>query len=106
MRDVQKGATLADGGTGCVPQHNFLPFQKRKGNKGMVGMLLDTFDIRIQTFCAKLTLVPIPYEIDHIRYLLVRYLRFIKGRHNPFAASDLLSYLSIAEFIKESILPQ
>ncbi len=43
LRDVQKGATLPDGGTGGVPQRKFIPFPKRKGIKGMVGTFIKTF---------------------------------------------------------------
>ena len=53
MRDVQKGATLPDGGTGGVPQRNFLPFPKRKGNKGMVGMFVTAFDGQSTNFLYK-----------------------------------------------------
>ena len=53
LRDVQKGATLTDGGTGGVPQRNFIPFLKRKGTKGMVGKLIKTFVELNKNFCTK-----------------------------------------------------
>ena len=44
MRDVQKGATLLTGEAGGVPLPIFIPFPKRKGNKGMVGTLIKTLE--------------------------------------------------------------
>ena len=50
MRDVQKGATLPDGGNGGVPHLNFFPFPRRKG---MVGTPTKSFKETAEDFLYK-----------------------------------------------------
>ena len=58
IRNVKKGATLQTGELGVSPSLIFIPFPKRKGSKGMVGTLMNSFDIRIQNFLYKAGVSP------------------------------------------------